>query len=54
MEITPDTSGYMIAGYIITFLIMGIYVFSVYQRNKNLKRDLETLKSFETEQTKKK
>ncbi|MDP1715550.1 MAG: hypothetical protein Q8L41_12470 [Anaerolineales bacterium] len=46
MEITPDTSGYMIAGYIITFLIMGIYVFSLYQRNKNLKRDLETLKSF--------
>ncbi|HLA87184.1 MAG: hypothetical protein Q7J80_04030 [Anaerolineales bacterium] len=54
MEITPDTSGYMIAGYIITFLTLGIYIFSIYQRNKNLKRDLETLKSFEPKQTKKK
>ncbi len=54
MEITPDTSGYMIAGYIITFLTMGIYVFSIYQRNKNLKQDLETLKSLGTKKTKKK
>lgn len=54
MEITPDTSGYMIAGYIIAYLTMGIYIFSIYRRNRNLKQDLETLKSIETEQTKKK
>lgn len=54
MEITPDTSGYMIAGYVIFFVTMGIYIFSLYLRNKNLKRDLETLESIEAEQTKKK
>ncbi len=54
MEITPDTSGYMIAGYIIAYLTMGIYIFSIYRRSRNLKQDLETLNSIETEQTKKK
>jgi len=54
MEPTPDTTGYMIAGYMIAFLVMGIYVFSIYLRHKNLRQDLETLKSLETEQTKKK
>jgi hypothetical protein len=54
METIPDTSGYMIAGFVITFLTMGLYVLSVYLRNKNLNQDLETLKSLEVEQTKKK
>ncbi|WKZ36002.1 MAG: hypothetical protein QY332_20525 [Anaerolineales bacterium] len=54
MESYPDTSGYMIAGYIISFLTMGIYVLSIYLRNRNLNRDLEILKSLETEKPKKK
>jgi hypothetical protein len=54
METIPDTSGYMIAGYISSFLTLGIYVFSIYLRNKNLNRDLETLNSLEPEKTKKK
>ncbi len=54
METFPDTTGYMTAGFVITFLTMGLYVLSVYLRNKNLNQDLETLKSLETEQTKKK
>ncbi len=54
METFPDTSGYMIAGFIITFLTMGLYVLSLYLRKKNLNQDLETLKSLETEQSKKK
>jgi hypothetical protein len=49
MESIPDTSGYMIAGYIISFLTMGIYVLSMYIRNKNLQRDLEMLESLDTE-----
>lgn len=49
MESIPDTSGYMIAGYIISFLTMGIYVLSIYIRNKNLQRDLEMLESLDTE-----
>ena len=41
---TPDTSGYMVAGYVIAFVVIGLYVVSIYIRNRNLKKDLETLK----------
>lgn len=47
MEPTPDTSAYMIAGYIVAFLVMGIYVLSLYIRNRNLKRELEILEEIE-------
>lgn len=53
METIPDTSGYMIAGYIITFLTMGLYILSVYLRNKNLHRDLETLEELDTKNSSK-
>ncbi len=53
METIPDTSGYMIAGYIITFLTMGLYILSVYLRNKNLHRDLETLEELDTKKSSK-
>ncbi len=51
MEAIPDTSGYMIAGYIFAFVVMGIYVFSLYLRSANLKRDAETLESLQAEQS---
>lgn len=47
MEPTPDTSAYMIAGYIVAFLVMGIYVLSLYLRNRNLKSELEILEEME-------
>jgi hypothetical protein len=49
METMPDTSSYMIAGFVVSFLTMGIYVLSMYIRNKNLQRDLETLEAMDTE-----
>lgn len=49
LETIPDTSGYMIAGYAITFVVLGIYIFSLYLRNNNLKRDSETLESLQAE-----
>jgi hypothetical protein len=49
LETTPDTSGYMIAGYAIAFLVMGLYVFSIYLRYRNLNRDLETLEVISNE-----
>jgi len=49
METTPDTSGYMIAGYIISFVVMSVYAASLYIRNRNLKRDMETLESITAE-----
>jgi hypothetical protein len=46
-EITPDTSGYMIAGFAIAFIVMGLYVFSLYLRNRNLNQDLSLLEEME-------
>jgi len=51
-QTTPDTSGYMIAGYIITFVTMGLYVASMYIRNRNLKQDITMLESLEQETVK--
>ena len=45
MESTPDTSAYMVAGYALTLIVLGIYLVSINIRNRNLKRDLETLES---------
>ena len=44
---TPDTSGYMIAGYIVIFGIMLIYLISMAVRNHNLKQDLDTFKELD-------
>ena len=40
LETPPDTSQYMIAGYVIAFAVMIIYVASLYIRFRNLNRDL--------------
>jgi hypothetical protein len=44
---TPDTSGYMIAGYAVAFIVMGLYVASMYVRSRNLIRDKETLEELD-------
>ena len=46
-EPTPDTSGYMIAGYVVAFVVMGLYVASFYLRNRNLNRDLAMLEEMD-------
>jgi len=46
-EATPDTSGYMIAGFVITFLVMGLYVASIYLRSRNLKQDMSMLEEMD-------
>jgi hypothetical protein len=46
-EATPDTSGYMIAGYAISFLVMALYVASIYLRSRNLNQDMNTLNELE-------
>ena len=43
----PDTSGYMIAGYAIAFLVMGLYVASIYIRSRNLKQDMSMLEEMD-------
>jgi hypothetical protein len=44
---TPDTSEYMIAGYIISFIVMGLYIASIYVRSRNLKQDMSMLEEME-------
>ena len=49
METTPDTSGYMIAGYAVFFIVSAIYLFSLTVRNRSLRRDLETLEQLDSQ-----
>ena len=49
METTPDTSGYMIAGYAVFFIVSAIYLLSLFVRNRSLQRDLETIEHLESE-----
>jgi hypothetical protein len=46
-ETTLDTSGYMIAGYAVFFIVSAIYLISLYVRNRSLQRDLETLEELD-------
>ena len=47
----PDTSAYMIAGYIVFAVILGIYLFSLVVRTRNLDRDLAMLVGLRQERT---
>jgi hypothetical protein len=40
----------MIAGYVFFFIVIGIYVLSMYIRNSNFKRDLEALEAMQAEE----
>lgn len=46
-ETTPDTSGYMIAGYAVVFIILAVYAASLYLRSRNLKQDMDMLTEIE-------
>jgi hypothetical protein len=46
-ETTPDTSGYMIAGYAIAFTVMALYVISIYLRTRNLNQDMAMLEEMD-------
>lgn len=49
LDTTPDTSSYMIAGYTIAFILLAVYLVSLFVRWRNLSRDYEVLKSLEAE-----
>lgn len=53
MESVPNTTNYMIAGYVVAFVTMAIYVVSLFIRSRNLNRDLSTLESLDAESKKK-
>jgi hypothetical protein len=47
-----DTASYMIAGYIVIFGVMLIYLASLAIRNRNLKQDLDVLQELDKENIK--
>lgn len=46
---TPDTSRYMIAGYVVFTVLPLLFIASLAYRHRNLKRDEDTLKGLEDE-----
>lgn len=47
MSISPETTNYMIAGYVVFFFIFTFYISSLAVRWSNLKRDMQTLEELE-------
>jgi CcmD family protein len=48
-NIPADTNGYMVLGYTIIFGTLGLYLFSLYSRRRNLEKDKEVLEELEAE-----
>ena len=46
-EPIPNTVNYMIAGYVVAFVVLTAYVASLYIRNRNLKQDMDMLAELE-------
>ncbi len=44
-----ETTGYYIAGYVIFFLVMGLYLVSLFIRARNLKQEYELLLELDEE-----
>ena len=53
LEAPPDTSAYMIAGYVIFFIIAAIYIISLLVRWHNLNQDMTTLEAIEKDNKRK-
>jgi len=49
-EATPNTVGYLVAGYAVIFGLMGLFLFSLISRWRNLKKDLALLGELEKDQ----
>jgi hypothetical protein len=48
---TPDTSSYLILGYAVFFIVMAIYLSSLFLRQRSLQRDLVTLQDLEKKES---
>jgi CcmD family protein len=46
-ETTPDTMDFMLLGYGVIFVVMAIYIFSLFNRSKRLQQDLQNLEDME-------
>ena len=51
LQLAPaETTRYMIAGYSVIFIVMFLYIASIFIRYRDLKRDLETLSEMEPQE----
>jgi hypothetical protein len=46
-----ETTDYMIMGYAVLFIVLGIYLASLYVRNRNLTRDADLLLEIEAQES---
>lgn len=46
---TPDTSGYMIAGYAVILSVIAIYLISLYLRQRSLRQDMQLFNEMDEE-----
>jgi hypothetical protein len=53
LDAPPDTSAYMIAGYVVFFLVAAIYLVSLFVRWRNIHQDMATLEALEEENKRK-
>ena len=49
---TPDTIGYLIAGYVFMIGLPVLYIASWFVRQRSLQRDIETIESLEADEVK--
>ena len=49
LDVPPDTSAYMIAGYVVFFVVAAIYIVSLFIRSRNINQDMTTLEAIEKE-----
>jgi hypothetical protein len=47
LQAPAETTRYMIAGYVVIFGIMFLYIISLIIRSRNLKREMETIKELD-------
>ena len=52
LEKTPNTVGYMIAGYAVFFGLPFLYILSWIVRQRNLEKDIETIETLSEEKKK--
>ncbi len=49
LDTTPDTTAYLIAGYVFMIGLPVLYILSWFVRQRSLRRDIETLESLAAE-----
>lgn len=50
LQIPPNTSNYMIAGYVVIFTVLIVYLASLVLRFRNMHRDIELLEDLERQE----